>query len=135
MQMTIGDIEKKLKIEYATASALVKLMEMTGAAHAVGKRPPLSGKGKPSTIYEVPTTFSINLTMPLAVEEDSDQVHDQGPPVEVHCTPIVPDDQIEVPSPVEPATPPASPVTEPEPAPEVVPAPEVAPVEPATEAA
>jgi hypothetical protein len=73
MQMTISDVEKKLKIDYAIASALVKLMEMAGVARSVGKRPPLSGKGKPSVIYEIPATFSIDLTMPLSVKEDSDQ--------------------------------------------------------------
>lgn len=61
IQATIGDVEKRLGVEYATASALVKLMVATGAGKEVGKRPTATGKGKPATIYELNETFVVSL--------------------------------------------------------------------------
>ena len=62
IQATIGDLEKRLGVEYATASAIVKLMVAQGAGKEVGKRPAVTGKGKPSTIYELNDTFVLSLT-------------------------------------------------------------------------
>lgn len=61
IRATIGDVEKRLGVEYATASAVVKLMVAAGAGKEVGKRPTPTGKGKPATIYELNETFVISL--------------------------------------------------------------------------
>lgn len=61
IQATIGDVEKRLGVEYATASAVVKLMVAAGKGKEIGKRPTATGKGKPATIYELPETFEISL--------------------------------------------------------------------------
>jgi hypothetical protein len=60
-QTTIGDLATKLNVEYPTAAALVKLVLAKGAGKEVGKRPTPTGKGKPATIYELPTTFLLSL--------------------------------------------------------------------------
>lgn len=72
IQTTIGDLQVKLGVEYATASAIVKLMIASGQGKEIGKRPTPTGKGKPATIYELQPKFEINLspevvTMPAPV--------------------------------------------------------------------
>lgn len=61
MILTVNEVAQKLGVEYITATAIVKLMVTQGAAKEVGKRPTATGKGKPSTMYEVPDTFTITL--------------------------------------------------------------------------
>jgi Mn-dependent DtxR family transcriptional regulator len=60
IRVTVKSLAAKLQVEYPTASALIKLMESKGQAKEVGKRPNLTGKGKPSVIYEIPESFEIS---------------------------------------------------------------------------
>lgn len=60
MNITVKALASKLDVDYATAGALVKLMEAQGVAKKVGQQPAASGKGKPSTIYEIPPTWTID---------------------------------------------------------------------------
>lgn len=60
-QMTVNDLCKKTGIEYATAMGLVKVMLVLGIANVHSKRKTLTGKGKPSIVYEIPDEFTINL--------------------------------------------------------------------------
>ena len=60
MQVTVNDLAKRLGVDYPVASALLKLMVNEGAASEVGKRPNSTGKGKPSTIFEIPESFTID---------------------------------------------------------------------------
>lgn len=62
MNITVNALAKKLDVDYATAGALVKLMEAQGVCKKVGQQPAASGKGKPSTIYEIPATYTIDFT-------------------------------------------------------------------------
>ncbi len=62
MNITVNDLAKKLNVEYATAGALVKLMEAQGVAKKIGQQPAASGKGKSSTLYEIPPTYTIDFT-------------------------------------------------------------------------
>lgn len=57
---TATELAAKLGVEYATAAALLKLMVAQGAAKEVEKRKTATGKGKPSTVYSVPESFTIN---------------------------------------------------------------------------
>lgn len=62
MEVTAGELADRLGVEYATATAVIKLMVMTKQAKELGKRPSRTGKGKPSTVYELQTeVFSLNL--------------------------------------------------------------------------
>lgn len=58
---TASELAKKMNVEYASASGILKLMVATGAAKEVEKRKQPSGKGKPSSVYSVPKTFTINI--------------------------------------------------------------------------
>lgn len=62
MHVTVNDLAHNINVEYPTAMALIKLMEAQGVAKVSGKRPTLTGKGKPSTIYEIPEKFEIDFT-------------------------------------------------------------------------
>jgi len=57
-QVTVAILASQLGIEYATASALIKLMQKKGVCKEVGKT---DTKGKPSKIYEIPEKFEISL--------------------------------------------------------------------------
>lgn len=63
MQVTVKQLAARLNVEYPTAAALIKLMIAKGVAKEVGKQASVSttGKGKPSTIYEVPQEFTVSL--------------------------------------------------------------------------
>lgn len=61
MRTTVKQLATNLGVEYIVASSLLKLMEKSGAAASVGTES-ASGKGKPARIYEVPESFTIQLS-------------------------------------------------------------------------
>lgn len=61
MQVTVGDLQENLGVEYATANAVIQLLVSQGLGSKVGQRKTSTGKGKPSTVYELPTTFTLSL--------------------------------------------------------------------------
>jgi len=66
IRATIGDLQQRLGVDYVTASSLVKLMVSQGQGKEAGKRATATGKGKPSTIYELSEKFELSLTAPVA---------------------------------------------------------------------
>lgn len=70
MQVTANQLAKQLGVEYVVAASLLKLVVSTGQGKEVGKvKTSLSGKGKPSTVYEIPDTLTISLTSGAAPAE------------------------------------------------------------------
>lgn len=63
MKTTIKELCEKWGAEYAPVFNLIKLLEEKGIANVVGKQKPKSesGRGKPSSIYELPEHLSINM--------------------------------------------------------------------------
>lgn len=61
MEATTAQLASKLDVEYATAAAIIKLIVKQGKGKELRKIPQPSGKGKPSTMYELPDTFTIVL--------------------------------------------------------------------------
>lgn len=63
MKMTVNQLADILGVEYAIASSFIKLLELRGLATAVGKQKPFSasGRGKPSTIFEIPRSVEISI--------------------------------------------------------------------------
>lgn len=57
---TVNELATALKVEYPTAAGLIKLMLVQGAAKETGKRPTATGKGKPSTVYTIDSSFTID---------------------------------------------------------------------------
>jgi len=54
---------KQLGVDYVVAASLLKLAVATGQGKEAGKiKTSLTGKGKPSTVYEVNDTLTISLT-------------------------------------------------------------------------
>lgn len=60
---TIKVLADQLDVDYPVAAGLVKLLVAKGIATVSGKQPAASasGKGKPSTIYEIPDQFTLSL--------------------------------------------------------------------------
>jgi len=50
---TLKELSEKLKVDYLVMQGVVKYLEMTKQAEAVGKVAAPSGRGKPSTIYQI----------------------------------------------------------------------------------
>lgn len=46
-------------VEYLTASGLLRYLKDTGVAKEVDKRPAKGGRGKPSTVYSVPSVVTL----------------------------------------------------------------------------
>lgn len=61
IRTTVAELAGKLRVEYVTAAALVKLMVASGGGKEVAKQPAVGGRGKPSVIYELEETYTINL--------------------------------------------------------------------------
>jgi hypothetical protein len=59
--LTINQLSEALKCDYAVASSLVKIMVAQGVCKTAGKVAVEGKKGKPSTLYDVPATFSLSL--------------------------------------------------------------------------
>jgi hypothetical protein len=70
MQVTANQLAKQLGVEYVVAASLLKLAVSTGQGEEAGKlKTSLTGKGKPSTVYEVPDVLTISLTASAPVSE------------------------------------------------------------------
>lgn len=61
MEATTAQLAAHLDVEYAIASALIKLIVKSGKGRELRKVPQPSGKGKPSTVYQLPESFTIEL--------------------------------------------------------------------------
>lgn len=61
IQTTIGDLATKLKVEYITAASIIKVMEAQGKAKKIGSKPTATGKGKPSSVYELESVLTLQL--------------------------------------------------------------------------
>jgi len=66
-RVTAIQLAQRLGVDYVVAASLLKLMVSKGVAKEVGKvKTSLSGKGKPSTVYEIPGEFTLSLSAPVA---------------------------------------------------------------------
>jgi hypothetical protein len=64
-RVTAIQLAQRLGVDYVVAASLLKLMVSKGEAKEVGKvKTSLSGKGKPSTVYEIPGEFKLTLSAP-----------------------------------------------------------------------
>lgn len=62
MRYTAKQFAQKMNIDYLTASILLKAAVATSQARQVDKiKTSLTGKGKPSTVYEVPDVLSFQV--------------------------------------------------------------------------
>lgn len=61
MKTSVKELAEKHGVEYADARGMVKWLEKVGHAKIVEKRPAASGKGKPTDIYELPDSVTLNL--------------------------------------------------------------------------
>lgn len=59
-QVTVAILAAQLGIEYATAGALIKLMQKKGVCKVVGEAEK-TGTGKAAKMYEIPEKFEISL--------------------------------------------------------------------------
>lgn len=72
-RVTANQLASQLKVEYVVAASLLKLAVSTGQGKEVGKvKTSLSGKGKPSTVYEIPETLTISLSPVSAPAETTE---------------------------------------------------------------
>lgn len=60
-RVTTKEFAALIQAEYASANQLLKLLVAGDVAQEVGSRPNITGKGKPSKIFSVPTSFSFTL--------------------------------------------------------------------------
>lgn len=71
MQVTANQLAKQMGVEYVVAASLLKLAVSTGQGKEVGKvKTSLTGKGKPSTVYEIPETLTISLKASAPVVDE-----------------------------------------------------------------
>lgn len=61
MVLTVNEFANRIGVEYVIASSVLKYLVITGDVQTVGSRKTATGKGKPSILYEVPDTVSLNL--------------------------------------------------------------------------
>lgn len=55
IKLSVKEFAEKHEVDYATAQGVIKFLEAKGLATKVGtKRTSVTGKGKPTNIYEVP---------------------------------------------------------------------------------
>ena len=59
---TTRELAKRMKCDYQQANQFLKVLESSGVATNQGKRTPEGGRGKPSTIWEVPAGFSFDIS-------------------------------------------------------------------------
>lgn len=70
MKVTVKELQKKTGLDYVTAASVLKLAVLTGQGTEAGKiKTSLTGKGKPSTVYEVPDTLTFDLTKKVEIAE------------------------------------------------------------------
>lgn len=67
---TTNEFAAKAGIDYQAAVGTLKFLVARGIAVKVSNRKNITGKGKPSAVFEVPLTFTIDLTVaaPVAPE-------------------------------------------------------------------
>lgn len=64
-KVTAIQLAQRLGVDYVVAASLLKLMVSKGVAKEAGKiKTSLTGKGKPSTLYEIPSEFTLSLSPP-----------------------------------------------------------------------
>ena len=61
IQLTTNQLAVKLGVDYQIAQGLVKLLLAKGLAVKVGKIPSPAGRGKPSDIWELPLSITIEI--------------------------------------------------------------------------
>ena len=65
LQVTAKQLATRLGVDYVTAASLLKLAVATGQGREHSKiKTSLTGKGKPSTVYEVNETLNFSLVAP-----------------------------------------------------------------------
>lgn len=75
MRYTAKQFAKKLNTDYLSATHLLKMAVKTGQAREVAKLKSLTGKGKPSTVYEVMDVLTFNINTGSSV--DSLEIQDE----------------------------------------------------------
>ena len=64
-RVTVIQLAERLDVDYVVAASLLKLMVSRGVAKEAGKiKTSATGKGKPSTLYEIPGEFKLSLSPP-----------------------------------------------------------------------
>lgn len=64
-KVTAIQLAQRLGVDYVVAASLLKLLVSKGLAREAGKiKTSLTGKGKPSTLYEIPGEFTLSLNPP-----------------------------------------------------------------------
>jgi hypothetical protein len=58
---TTQEFADRIGVEYLTAAGALRFLKELGIAHEAGKRKTATGRGKPSTVYSVPLTVTLNL--------------------------------------------------------------------------
>jgi len=76
MLVTARAFAEKMNLDYGTANSLLKFLVLQKQAKEVGKQATLTGKGKPSTIFEMPEQVTLNFTqnIPFEVPETETQM-------------------------------------------------------------
>ena len=59
---TTRELADYIGCTYPEANHMIKILEDNGIAKDVGRRTPNGGRGKPSTVYEVPSGFSFDIS-------------------------------------------------------------------------
>jgi len=62
MRVSVNQLAKRMGIDYVLASSILKLSLLMGFGKEVGKIKSITGKGKASTVYEVPDHITIDLS-------------------------------------------------------------------------
>ena len=79
--VTIKQLATELNVEYAQAAGLVHVMIAKGVARENGKQRNVTTAGKackPSTIYEIPNSFTINLVAKDPLLSDAKRLAEIG---------------------------------------------------------
>lgn len=61
IKVTTKELAKRMDVEYAQASGLLKILEAKKIAVIVETRPNPTGRGKGSKVYEIPSEFTIEV--------------------------------------------------------------------------
>jgi hypothetical protein len=61
MKTSVKELAESAGVDYAVAGGLVKFLESRGIAKLVEQRKREDGRGKPTNIYEVPETVTVEL--------------------------------------------------------------------------
>lgn len=64
---TTQEFADQVGVDYLTASGILRFLKETGVAKEVEKRPAKGGRGKPSSVYEVPLTVTLDFSGKMKV--------------------------------------------------------------------